>query len=417
MFFLWAASSVSQSGDYVFNIALVWYVLSTTGSVFLVGVTQAIVNIPPALVAPIAGVYADRYNRRSVLIYSALAQAAVTAIIGAEYLSRSLSFPILMVLVFMLFSFAQFFSAAVNAYIPRAVERGDLASANSLFSMSSMSNQLLGYSVGAVLVLGVGVFIPIIYDSFSFFAAATLLLLVSSSAGVVIRSRNSPTTMTSVERSNSADDTVNQKGRPGFFKDFKEGFAYFKSDKTLHSLVLVGFVLMFFSGGLVALLAPYAELELHGSSITYGELLVASVIGGAIGAYLFGKRSAASRENVGRIFAVCVLLSGVAVVIMGVFPVFLVAIPAGFLLGASYFVAYLAVTVILQARIPSELVARVYTVFFGIIEIAPPVAAFLSGLFSSYASVATIYLVYGLCVLGMGGLIFTSFKEILKVKY
>jgi MFS transporter, DHA3 family, macrolide efflux protein len=410
MFFLWMASSVSQSGDYVFNVALVWYVLSTTHSVFLVGITEAVVNIPPALVAPIAGVYADRYNRRNVLIYSAVAQGIITAIIGAEYITKQLNFTGLMFLVFFLFAFAQFFIAAVNAYIPRTVEKQDLASANSLFSVSSMSNQLIGYGAGGILVLAVGVFVPIVYDSFTFFAAATLLLFVSSSAGVILRPRlaknNEP-----IQDEQSADT----QEKRNFIRDFKEGIAYFNSDKSLHSLVLVGFVLLFFSGGLIALLAPYAKLELHGSSEIYAALLVAAVIGGAVGAFIFGKMD--SRKHVGKIFATCVFTSGIAVVMMGAVPRLVVAFPAGILLGGSYFVAYLAVTVIVQARIPSRLVARVYTVFFGIIETAPPIASFLSGWFANYIPVALIYLIYGICVLAMGLLIFVFFRDILRVKY
>ena len=408
MFLLWIATSVSQSGDYIFNIALIWYVLASTQSVLDVGITQAIVNIPPALIAPIAGVYADRFNRRNVMIYSALFQGGITAITSFAYVSKTLSFLPLMVLLFLLFSGAQFFIAAINAYIPRAVDPKDLASANSLFSMSSMSNKLIGYSVGAVLVLISGVFIPIVYDSFSFFAATALLLLVSSSFGVALKSRVSG----AVEENNTGSDI---QATPSFFRDFKQGIGYFKTDKALYDLIFVGFALTFFAGGLVALLAPYAKLELHGESLTYGMLLVAAVIGGGIGAYVFGKID--SRKYVGLIFSLCVILSGVAAAIMGALPNIVIAFTFGMLLGGSYFVANLAVQVIIQAKVPSVLVARVYTVFFGMLAIAAPIASFLSGVFANYTSVAMIYLIYGICVSITGILIFVFFKDILKEKY
>jgi DHA3 family macrolide efflux protein-like MFS transporter len=408
MFLLWIATSVSQSGDYIFNVALVWYVLASTGSVLDVGITQAIVNIPPALVAPIAGVYADRFNRRNVMIYSALFQGAITAITGIAFVSNFLSFLPLMVLLFLLFSGAQFFIAAINAFIPRAVDPDDLASANSLFSMSSMSNKLIGYSVGAVLVLISGVFIPIVYDSFSFFAATALLLLVSSSFGVALKSRVS----VSSGENNSVPEAV---ATPSFFRDFKQGVSFLKNDKSLYDLIFVGFILTFFAGGLVALLAPYAKFELGGESLTYGLLLVAAVIGGGIGAYIFGKID--SRKYVGIIFSLCVILSGIAAAMMGVLPNIISAFSFGMLLGGSYFVANLAVQVIIQAKVPSVLVARVYTVFFGILAIAAPIASFVSGVFANYTSVAMIYLIYGICVSITGILIFAFFKDILREKY
>jgi MFS transporter, DHA3 family, macrolide efflux protein len=407
MFLLWVATSISQSGDYIFNVALVWYVLASTGSVLDVGITQAIVNIPPALIAPIAGVYADRFNRRNVMIYSALFQGGITAITGVAYVSKSLTFLPLMVLIFLLFSGAQFFIAAINAYIPQAVDSEDLSSANSLFSMSSMSNKLVGYSMGAVLFLIAGVFIPIVYDSFSFFAATALLLLVSSSFGVAVKSRMSGTI---------GDERTRSQATSSFFRDFKQGVSYLKNDRALYDLIFVGFVLTFFSGGLVALLAPYAQLELHATnSLVYGALLVAAVIGGGIGAYTFGRIN--SRKHIGVIFALCVALSGVAAAIMGALPNIEVAFGFGMLLGGSYFVANLAVQVIIQAKVPSALVARVYTVFFGILAIAAPIASFLSGLFADYTSVSMIYLIYGICVSATGIMIFLFFREIVRVKY
>jgi DHA3 family macrolide efflux protein-like MFS transporter len=420
MFLLWIATSVSQSGDYVFNVAFVWFVLITTGSVLDVGITQAVVNIPPALVAPIAGVYADRFNRRNVMIYSALFQGGITAITGISYVLKSLTFVPLLVLLFLLFSGAQFFIAAINAYIPRAVDPEDLASANSLFSMSSMSNKLIGYSVGASLVLISGIFIPIVYDSFSFFAATALLVFVSSSLGVSLKSRFLSGTIAegSYDQNLKIGNSTKAKAG-GFLRDFRQGLSYFKTDKALYELIFVGFALTFFAGGLVALLAPYAKIEIHDTTIppalTYGLLLVAAVIGGGIGAYVYGR--IASRKFVGLIFTLCVVLSGVAAAIMGAVPNLVTAFGFGMLLGGAYFVANLAVQVIIQARVSSALVARVYTVFFGILAIAAPVASFFSGVFASYASVATIYLIYGVCVSLTGILIPIFFRDILGLKY
>jgi DHA3 family macrolide efflux protein-like MFS transporter len=411
IFLLWIATGISQSGDYVFNVALVWYVLAYTGSVLDVGITQAVVNIPPALVAPIAGVYVDRFNRRNMMIYSALFQGGITAITALAYVSKSLTFPSLMILLFLLFSGAQFFIVAINAYIPKAVAPEDLASANSLFSMSSMSNKLVGYTLGAILFLVAGVFIPIVYDSFSFFAATALLLLVSSSVGMVVRPSNSEKNGNSTKL--SARESLSSSR--SFFRDLKHGLGYFKNDKALYNLVFVGFILTYFSGGLVALLAPYAELELHGNSAIYGGLLVAAVVGGAIGAYIFGKIN--SRKHIGRIFTLCVALSGVAAAMMGAIPSLEMAVGFAALLGGSYFVANLAVQVIIQARVPSSLVARVYTIFFGILAIAAPVSSFLSGVFADYTAIGIIYLAYGMCVSITAIAMFVFFKEIVKLEY
>ncbi len=109
---LWLAQLVSQSGDAVFDVALLWLVLVATGSAVLVGVTQAAVLLPAVLASPIACVYADRLNRRNLMIMSNLGQGGVTAILSVLYLTGILNFPFLILMVLLLYTAAQFFRAA-----------------------------------------------------------------------------------------------------------------------------------------------------------------------------------------------------------------------------------------------------------------------------------------------------------------
>jgi MFS family permease len=109
IFALWLAQTVSQTGDYAFNVALLWYVLESTGSIFFVGLTQAVVATPVALIGPIAGVYVDRFNRKNVMLVSALFQGATVAVFATLFIAGKLEFPVLLSLVFLLFSGQQFF--------------------------------------------------------------------------------------------------------------------------------------------------------------------------------------------------------------------------------------------------------------------------------------------------------------------
>lgn len=84
---------VSQSGDGIFEIALGWLVLITTGSPLLVGITLAAVLSPTVLVGPAAGVYADRLNRRNLMIMSSIFQGLITAVISVMVMAAVLYFP------------------------------------------------------------------------------------------------------------------------------------------------------------------------------------------------------------------------------------------------------------------------------------------------------------------------------------
>jgi Na+/melibiose symporter-like transporter len=131
---LWAGQLVSQSGDFIFDVAAIWYVLQLTGDPFKVGVAVATILLPAIFIGPIAGVYLDRFNRRDVMLASNLVQAAVAGMIGVLYSLGSLSFLVLLVMLFVLNSGAQFVRPAVTAMVPGIGEGGSVHGEQSVLS-------------------------------------------------------------------------------------------------------------------------------------------------------------------------------------------------------------------------------------------------------------------------------------------
>ncbi|MHB8566848.1 MAG: MFS transporter [Nitrososphaerales archaeon] len=121
-FLLWLGQLISQSGDYIFSVALVWLIYEITGSVFSVGILISVTLLPAVLVAPIAGVYVGKYNRRSILIVSNIFQAGIVTIIATLYVLHSVDYALLLMLVFLLGSGAQFVKSSVIAVVPSMVK-------------------------------------------------------------------------------------------------------------------------------------------------------------------------------------------------------------------------------------------------------------------------------------------------------
>jgi len=172
---------VSQSGDYIFDVVALWLVLQLTGDIFKVGLTTATILLPPVVIGPLAGVYVDKFNRRDIILVSNIFQAIIIAGIAVLYTLGSLSFPVLLVLLFLLNAGAQFVRPSVTAVIPGIMAKEDLAAANSLFSISSSMNQIVGFGIGGLMVLLLGVTVPIYYDPFTFIFAAASVVLISRS--------------------------------------------------------------------------------------------------------------------------------------------------------------------------------------------------------------------------------------------
>lgn len=398
---LWLSQLVSQSGDAVFNVALLWLVLVTTGSTALVGVTQAAVLLPGVLASPIAGVYADRQNRRNLMIASNLVQGGVTAVISLLYATRELGFSLLILLVLMLYTGTQFFSAANTAIVPRIVDRADLGAANGLFMLSTSANQLASYAAGGIVLATVGAGVSVTYDSLTFFFAAAMLTFVSKSYGAI--------------RVNTADRGNPQEGQGEFWMEFREGLAYVRQSRIFLELIVFGTLVNFFGGGIAVLMAPYVKNWIHGGASIYGLALAAFALGTILGSVAMGKVN--FREYVGKLVFTGVVATGVLVAIAG----FVTSIPSALvifsLIGAVLAVVNLPIQVLVQTQVPGELLGRAGTVMRSLLAASQPVAAVLFGLLGGVVPIGRLFGVSGTAMLVIGLLLYVPFSELRRVNY
>ena len=395
--YLWVGQLISQSGDAVFDIALLWLVLVTTGSTALVGLTQAAVLIPAVLVSPFAGVYADRTNRRTVMVVSNLFQGIITLIVSVLYASSSLGFSVLVLLVLLLYSGAQFYRAASNAIIPSVVSKENIGTANGLLSLSQSFNQLLGYSVGGVVILALGAEVPITYDSITFFIAAALMMLIAKSYGVPKKSQAS-----SSERSS-------------FARDFKEGMGFMRRSKIFLELIFFGLIINFFGSTLTVLLAPYAKLWVHGDASTYGFLAATFSLGTIVGSALVGKVD--FRNYVGKLLFFGVMAFGVLLALAG----FVTTAPTALVLftgmGVILAVVNVPINALVQTQVPNEMLGRAGTALTASLTAAQPVASIFAGVLAAFFSIGSVIIASGVGVAAVAAALYPLFKELRDARY
>ncbi|HET7405089.1 MAG TPA: MFS transporter [Candidatus Bathyarchaeia archaeon] len=397
---LWVGQVVSQSGDFIFDVVALWLVLQLTGDIFKVGLTTAIIFLPPVLVGPIAGVYVDRYNRRDILLLSNILQAAIVASIALLYYVGALSFILLLVLLFILNTGAQFVRPTVSATIPSIVSKDDLAAANGLFSITQSLNQIAGFGVGGLLILFLGVDIPIFYDSLTFvFAAVTVSLIARSVLAVP----------------EAPQASLGGVGPVSFREKFLEGLRFIRTSRFLLELIALAIVLNFLAGGVQALLAPYSKITVNGNAGTYGTMLAALSLGTVIGSIAVGKIEA--RKYVGKLLFVGLLGAGGAVAGMGLTTVALYAFGLMFVVGLTLAFVNLPLQVLVQAKVPGQMLGRVFTSLGALVTIATPVAAVTTGSVATSLMIGPTILLYGLLLIAatVGG--FLVFGEIRDAKF
>ena len=391
---------VSQSGDYIFDVAALWLVLQLTGDIFKVGLTTSTIFLPPVLIGPLAGVYIDRFNRRDIILASNIAQAVIVASIAILYTLQTLSFPVLLILLFLLNAGAQFVRPSINAVIPGIVAKEDLAAANGVFSISSSLNQIAGFGVGGLLILLLGVAVPIYYDSLSFlFAAASVVLLARPLLDV-------PSTIRS-ERSMIVPES--------FWSKLRQGLQFIRSSPLILELVALAIVLNFFAGGIQTLLAPYARNTIHGDAGTYGAMLATLSIGTVLGSVLVGKIEA--RKYVGKLLFLGCIGIGTAIALMGLTTVAYYSASLMLIIGASAAIVNLPIQVLIQAKVPGNLLGRVFSSLGALVTIATPIAAITSGSIATVLRIGPTFQLYGVLMLAATAGAFLVFRDVREAKY
>src|SRR5919107_4485952 len=138
---LWIGQGTSFVGDAVSMVALVVLVFQVTGSASAVG-GALVARLLPTLASPLAGVLADRLDRRLVLVASDLVRAVL--VLGLVFATNLAT---IYVLVFLMGLARTFFNPTVRAAFPSVVGGGDLTRANALiggtFSVSIMAGPAL----------------------------------------------------------------------------------------------------------------------------------------------------------------------------------------------------------------------------------------------------------------------------------
>ena len=138
-----------------------------TAAVFIAGL------LPTLLVGPLAGVLADRWERRRTLVVTSLAQAALLLPLLAVH-GRGELWVIYLVIAAEA-ALAQLFDPAKNALLPSLVDRDQLVSANALVGLNVNLGRLLGSSLGGVVMVTAGLRGVVIGDTVSFLAGAVLI--------------------------------------------------------------------------------------------------------------------------------------------------------------------------------------------------------------------------------------------------
>lgn len=173
---LWSGQVVSLLGDWFNIIASAILVLKLTDSGLALGILFTIRMLAPFFMSPLAGICADRFNRKHILIITDIVRGLL--IIGYLFVRDESDLWLLYLLATLLFGASGFFSPARSAILPDITSQRELGTANALSATTWSVMLAFGSAIGGLTAGLFGVHIAFIVDGLTFFVSAALLLQI-----------------------------------------------------------------------------------------------------------------------------------------------------------------------------------------------------------------------------------------------
>jgi Na+/melibiose symporter-like transporter len=269
---LWSGETVSLLGDQFTGLAFpLTAVLILHASAAQMGVLQALGTLPFLILGLVAGVWADRYRRRRLMILSDVSRAVLLLSIPAAFLWGGISIYLLYLVSFGTGMFTVVFDVTYQAYLPSLVEREQLIDANGKLQASASAASVVGPGLAGGIIQFLAAPFAILLDSLSFVWSAISLSW--------IRKKETP---------------VARESRRPIVEEIKEGLAIVLGNDKLRSIAACTATSNLFSSTIGAVMILYAVNILGMSPFLIGLMLalgaggslIAALIAASLAAYL-----------------------------------------------------------------------------------------------------------------------------------
>lgn len=365
---LWQATAAANLADGVFKLTLPLLAAQVTDSPALVAGAAFMVRLPWLIFALLAGVLADRFDRRQMMLTAHLARFIGLLLVALMCLSGAIAIPMIYAIAFALGIAETLADTASASILPSLVESNELEQANArLVGVITITNEFIGPPLGGILA-GISLAVA--------FATSSALYLVAAVAIFY---------MSGIYKPHIAQLPKN------IFTEMADGLRFVWRDRVLRALVIIVAVMNLGWSAWGAIMVVYVVTPGAGglSEFGYGVMLTSIGIGGLVGTVLavplvrrFGRWWAIAADIIGT-----VIMLAVPAVTANPWAIGAAAVIGG-IGGAMWSIV---VSSMRQQRTPDEMQGKTSGVFRLFGYGALPIGAALAGVIAEFTSIPMVF--------------------------
>lgn len=373
------------------RIATSWLVYRLTGSALLLGLVGFMGQIPTFLLAPFAGVWVDRLDRRQVLLWTQALAAAQSLLLAGLTLSKRITIGDILILSAFQGLINAFDMPGRQAFLVQMVEdRKDLG--NAIAINSSMVNlaRLVGPSLAGLVIAAFGEGYCFAIDGVSYFAVIASLALMQI------------------------------KPLPGrgaaaasMWTQLKEGWTYVSGFAPVRTILLLFALVSLMGMPFVVLMPIFASQVLHGGAHTLGLLMGASGVGALVSALSLALRKTVL--GLGRMIPIAAASFGAGLVLFGLSHVMWFSMLMMLLTGFGMMQGMAASNTIVQTLVPEDRRGRVMSYYTMAFVGMAPFGSLLAGSLAHWLGAPRTVMITGSVVI-LGAIWFATRLKAIRVE-
>ena len=369
--------SVSVLGTWIQQVAMSWLVYRMTGSPFLLGLTAFASQVPILLFAPLGGIWADRWDRRKLLLVTQMFASVQGLALAALAYSGLIAVWHIIVMAAVLGMIMALDTPIRQSFVPEMVpSKQDMPSAIAMNGFIQNAGRMLGPSIA-------GVLIAISDEAFCFLInGVSKIAVIAAVAMMQIEGRSRK-----------------EAGAAAILGGLKDGFLYARTLVPMRLLLPIVALISFMATPYQPLMPIFAAEVFGGGARMLGFLIGAAGLGGLTGlVYLASRKDV---RGLSRVIVAGAAMAGISLMIFAESKLLWLSLIAITVTGLGIILVGIGVSMILQTIVEDEKRGRVMSFFTVAFLGMHPLGSLLAGTLAQAIGAAhTLFFGGACCVVG-----------------